>query len=218
VSNVGNVFVHVLVESVHVDSPGESASLSVNVLLEDGSPLLARNSLINSLVNLSLIHLGNFYGFGMLDIRVELLISLVILVIEGSSFKLNNTGEAFKISISSCSSNLSTKTVTSNSSSGDFVVVHKTNDIFGHFFHVVGIVVIRKALVTVVQAPDVANLSNFVIAAIEKLSEVLCGLNNFGKPNHSGQVLSLSLNMSSAEFDCRSFGNSSCFCNFIFQF
>jgi hypothetical protein len=137
----------------------------------------------------------------MLDVRVELLVSLVVLVIEGSSFKLNNTGEAFKIGISSGGSNLSTETVTSNSSSGDFVGVHETDDILGHFLHVVGIMVIREALVAVIQAPDVANLSDFVIAAIEELSEVLCGLNNFGKPNHSGQVLSFSLNVGSAKFD-----------------
>jgi len=212
VSNIGNVLAHVLVEGVHVDSPGESASLSVDVLLKDRGPFLASNSLVNSLVNLSLVHLGNFDSFSMLDVRVELLVSLVILVIKRSSFELNNTSEAFKIGISSSGSNFSTETVTSNSSSGDLVGVHETDDILSHFLHVVRIVVIRESLVAVIKAPDVADLSDFVIAAIKELSKVLCGFNNFGKPNHSGQVLSLSFNVGSTKFYRRSVSDFSSFC------
>ena len=77
------------------------------------------------------------------------------------------------------------------------------------YLHVVGVVVVRRTLVSVVKAPHVSDVGNFVVAAVKELLEVFCGLDEFRKPNKRWKVGLPTLNVSASEFDRRGVRNSS---------
>ena len=47
---------------------------------------------------------------------------------------------------------------------------------------------VGRALVSVVETPNVSDVGNFVVAASEELLEVFCGLNQLGQPNQSWEI------------------------------
>ena len=104
-------------------------------MLEDLEPLAARDTLFKSFVDGVRVVLSKVDAGGMLDIRREFLIGLVVPMIERTSFQANNAGESVHV-INSCgSSDLGSETMPSNSSIGDLVGVHKSHDIVGHILN-----------------------------------------------------------------------------------
>lgn len=64
-----------------------------------------------------------------LNVTCKLLVGFVVSVIEWATFELDHTGESLHIIDGSCSSNFGTKTVTTDSSHSDFVLVHESDNI-----------------------------------------------------------------------------------------
>ena len=61
------------------------------------------------------------------------------------------------------------------------------------YFQSEGVVVIRVAHISVVQKPHVSVVLDFVVLSVEKLLEILTGLDQVGEPDHCGQVCMSSL-------------------------
>ena len=119
---------HVLGKSLQVDFPVRSAA-NIKVLLEDAGPLVAADVSIDMTHGLGTFKGGKVHLVGKVDVGLQLLVSLVVLVVEGTSFILNDTSESVKIGRGSGSSDFSAETVTSNGSHGDLVLVHPSDDI-----------------------------------------------------------------------------------------
>lgn len=188
VGDIGQMLVHVCGKTSHIVDPLGLAALDVNVLFKDLSPLFASNALIELFKSLCNLHSGNIELGRILNIGIKFLVSLVILVIEWATFKLNNTCESVHMVDSSGSSDFSTEAMTSNSCSSNLVFVHKPDNIIGKVFHCIGIVMVRHALVAVVETPYIAQITNAVVRTVKERSEILCWLNNFGQPNHSRHI------------------------------
>ena len=60
---------------------------------------------------------------------------------------------------------------------------------------------IGAALVSVVEHPHVAHVHHLVLAVAEEFAEVLCGLSDLGKPDHSWQISLTTLHESALKFD-----------------
>ena len=60
---------------------------------------------------------------------------------------------------------------------------------------------VGAALVSVVEHPHVTHVHDLVLAVTKEFAEVLCGLSDLGKPDHSGQVSLTTLNVSALESD-----------------
>lgn len=127
------------------------------------------------------------------------MVCLVISVIERTTLKANNSSEPVHVVDGSSGSDLGSETVSTNSGKSDLVRVHKSDDIVRDLLHVVRVVVVRVSLVTVVEEPNVSDFSNFVVLSIEEGLEVLSRLDQLGKPNQSGEILLLSLQVLASE-------------------
>jgi len=95
-------------------------------------------------------------------------------MIKRTSLKLNNTSESIHTSNGSCSSDLCTETVSTNSCHSDLVLVHESNNIFSDIIHVIGTVMVGVTLVSVVKKPNITNISHFIVLAHKELLEVVC--------------------------------------------
>lgn len=199
--DIGNVLLGVLVKTLNVQFPRGGAALGVDVLLEDRSPLSTSNTVVNSLISTSNVERRKVQISGELDVLFQFLVGLVVLVIKRTSFQTNNTSEPVHVIDSSSSGNLGTETVTSNSSHSDLVIVHESNDVVGNVVHVVGVVVIRVSLVTVVKQPNVSHFSDFVVMSIEESFKVLSRLDQLRQPNHGGQIVLLSSQVFTSELN-----------------
>lgn len=60
---------------------------------------------------------------------------------------------------------------------------------------------VRAALVSVVEHPNVAHVHHLVLAVAEELAEVLCGLRDLRKPDHRWEISLTTLHVSALEFD-----------------
>ena len=80
------------------------------------------------------------------------------------------------------------------------------------YFHVEGGVVVGAALVPVVKEPDVSDAGDFVVWTGEEGFEVLCGFDELGQPDHSGQIGLCSSDVSSTELNLVGVGDSGGLC------
>lgn len=119
----------VFVKTFHVAFPLEGSSLSAEVLDDDLSPLGVRHLLVNPLDGLGVIHLLDVQVSDILDVLREFLISSIVSVVEGTSIQAHNSSESVHVVDCSCSGNLSTESVSSNSSHGDLVFVHVSDNV-----------------------------------------------------------------------------------------
>ena len=67
------------------------------------------------------------------DYIVHLVLSLIVLVVEGTSVQADNSSESFEVSVGAGKSNLCSKSVTSNGGHGNFFLVHKSDNVICHF-------------------------------------------------------------------------------------
>mmetsp|Transcript_24730 Transcript_24730/g.30885 ORF Transcript_24730/g.30885 Transcript_24730/m.30885 type:complete len:326 (+) Transcript_24730:279-1256(+) len=191
---------HVASKTTHVVLP-EGSARGVEVLLEDARPLLACNALLNGTNSRGSVHGAEGKLGSVVNVSLELLVSFVVLVIQRTALVLDDTGEAIKVGRGSGSCDLGTITVTANGSQSDLSLIHEADDVGAHILHIVGLVVVRAALVAIVEEPDVADVEDFVFALAEELLEVLCRFRNLREPNHGRKVSLATLQESALEFD-----------------
>jgi len=72
--------------------------------------------------------------------------------------------------------------------------------------------VVGAALVPVVKEPDVSDAGDFVVWTGEEGFEVLCGFDELGQPDHSGQIGLCSSDVSSTELNLVGVGDSGGLC------
>ena len=204
--HVGVVLHHVRGKCLHVVLP-EGSAVSIQVCFENAGPLLAGDVLVEGTESCRAFHRGNGKLVGELNVGFELLVSLIVLVVEGTALILDNPCEAVHVGSSGGGSNLGSETVTTDSRHRDLSLVHESNDIISHVFHVVAGVVVTASLVAVVNEPHVTHVQHLVLALSEELLEVCCGLRDLGQPDHSGQVLLATLQ------ECALEANISCVVN-----
>ena len=178
---------HVRCKRRHVILP-VGAALRVQVLLEDAGPLPAADVLFDRAHSLRAIHSSQVQLVGELDVGLELLPSLVVFVFEGAALILNHARKPIHVVNSGGSGDFSTVTVAANSRHRQLIRVHEPDDIVRHLIHVVGRVMVRLALVAIVEKPDVAHAEDLVFAIAKPFTEVLGWLRELWQPNHSWQV------------------------------
>lgn len=198
--NIGGLLLRVLAHSFNVEGPGRSA-VKGQVLLKNAVPLGAGNVLIKGLEDVLALHVGNGEAGSEPNVADQLLVGLVVTVLEGTTLKVDNTGEPVHVVNSGLGSDLGTEAVTADSGHGDLIFVHEADNVLTHLVEAVAVVVVGAALVPVVEEPDIADLSDLVVRAGEELVEVLSRLDEFGQPNHGGHVSELAWNVSAAELD-----------------
>ena len=174
VSYIGDEFFHVGSESTHVVFPSWSASINIQALFEDACPFRTIYVLINLSESLRTIHSCEIHGVCKVNILLQLLVSLMILMVQRTTFILNNSSKSIKICSSCCGGNLSTETVTSNGRHSDFILVHPSDNIGGKVFHIVRSVMIRSTLVSIIEHPDIADIQDLVSLHRKETREVLC--------------------------------------------
>ena len=185
--NIRHILFHVLGQAFHVILPVGRA-LNVQVLLEDAGPLLAADVLVNLAYGCTAIHRCEVQLGREFDVGVELLVGFVVAVVERTTLILDDSRESVQVGGGSGSGNLGTETVTTNRRHRDLLFVHPPDDVGGDAIHVERIMMVRLALITVVEKPDVAHVANLVLALSEERLEVLCRLSDLWKPNHGWQV------------------------------
>lgn len=67
---------------------------------------------------------------------------------------------------------------------------------------------VRVTLVSVVQKPDISNVTDLVILALKERLEVFSRLNHFGQPDHSWQILISASDVSSFQLNILSSSDS----------
>lgn len=207
--NIGVVLLRVLVKALDVQFPGGVGSLGVDVLFEDRSPFGTGDTGVNSFVSTSIVEGRQVQIGSEIDVSSEFLVGLVVLLIKGTSLEVDDTGEPVHVIDGSSGGDLGSETVTSDGSHGNLVLVHESNDIVGDLIHVVGVVMVRASLVTVVEQPHVSHFSDFVVLSIEEGFEVLCRLDQLGKPDHSRQISLLSGEVFTSELNSVGVSHSS---------
>mgnify|MGYP007022692495 CR=1 FL=1 len=125
----------------------------------------------------------------------------MVAMIEGTTLILNDTGESIEVGSGGGSSDLSAETVTTDGSHRDLSLVHPSDDIGGKAVHIVRVVMVRFALVTVVEKPDIAHVEHLVFTLTEELFEVLCGFSDLWKPDHRGEISLATLHESALELN-----------------
>jgi len=118
-----------------IEVPVKGTTFLVQVLLKNAEPLLAVNVLFEGLVDLIGIQCVEVKGGSKLDVTSKLVPRLVMLVLEGTTFKLNNSSESVQVVDGSCSSDFGTETVTSNSCHSNFLFIHESHDIIRQFLY-----------------------------------------------------------------------------------
>jgi len=160
---------------------------------------LASDILVESTKSCGTFHRGNGKLVGELNVGFELLVSLVVLVVEGTALVLDNSCEPVHVGSCCGCGNLGSETVAADCRHRDLSLVHESNDIVSHVFHVVAGVVVTVSLVAVVHKPHVAHVQHLVLALSEELLEVGCRLRDLGQPDHSRQVLLATLQVCTLE-------------------
>jgi len=136
-----------------------------------------------------------------IHVLVQFLVCFVVPVVKRTTFKLNNTSESVHVADGGCCGDLSTEAVAADGGHGDLVLVHEPDNVIGDVIHVVGFVVVRAALVSVVEHPYVSDVADLVVGAAEETLEVFSWFKNFRKPNQSGQVILSAFEMSATQSD-----------------
>lgn len=196
---------HVGSEVVNVTFPVRFSALGLKVLSEDGSPLAARNVVVDVLVSLRHVQLADGHTSGRVDVRLELLVRFVVGVIEGTAVKINNTSAPVQIGISSGKGNLGTESVTTKGSHSELLLIHETDNIVGDLIHGEALVMIGVAHVAVVNEPDVADVKDLVVGSVEERSEVFSRLNEVSEPDHGRHVRLSAGKMNTSQLDVLSF-------------
>ena len=80
-SNVRHEFSHVGSQAAHIVLPRWSLAVNIEVLLEDGSPLVAADVFFDSAQSLRRIHTRQIKLIGKLHVRLKLLVGLVIAMV-----------------------------------------------------------------------------------------------------------------------------------------
>ena len=199
--NIGRVLLRVSSQVMNIKVPFRFIARAVQVLLENTLPLCARDAFLNFSVSGGGVHVRKLEAGGKLDVASELLVSLMPSVVDRSTLELDDTSKTIQVVDCSCCCDFSTVAVSTDSCHSDLVLIHESNDISAHIFHIIGGVVIRTALISVVKEPNIAELLDLVIGVREELLEVFCRLNQLGQPNHSGQVLASSGKESTLELN-----------------
>lgn len=192
---------HVLSESKGIELPVSLTTLGLEVLLENGSPLVASDVVANVLTGLSHVELTLRHSSGSINIRLELLIRLIVSVIERSAVKVHNTSDSVQIGIGSSKSNLGTEAVTTKSSHGQLLLVHETDDIGRDLVHGETLMMVRVTHVAVVNEPDVANVEDLVVGSVEERSEVLGRFDEVSEPDHGRHVGLSASEMDTSQLD-----------------
>jgi hypothetical protein len=183
-SNVGLVLLHVLPQIIDVEFPLNVSATVLKVLYENRGPLFAGNFIIDELLGSSHISLRNIKRFGNINVRCELLIGLIVLMIERSTLKVDNSCASLHIIDCGCKSNLGTEAVSSKSGHRQLLFVHKSHDIVGNVIHIERFVVVRVSHVSVIEEPHISDVKNLVIFFSEELLEVLNRFDKITEPNH----------------------------------
>ena len=103
---------------MNIEVPLECLAILIQVLFEDAEPLFAVDVLLESLVCLGSIQFVKVQGGRKLNVRCELLVSLIVLVVDWAALKLDNSRESIHVIDGGCCSNFSTITVTSDRGHG----------------------------------------------------------------------------------------------------
>lgn len=151
---------------MNIEVPLECLAILIQVLFEDAEPLFAVDVLLESLVCLGSIQFVKVQGGRKLNVRCELLVRLIVLVVDWAALKLDNSRESIHVIDGGCCSNFSTITVTSDRGHSNVLLIHESNNVIGHFLHtltqldtqlvektyiiVVGGMMVRATLISVV--------------------------------------------------------------------
>lgn len=127
--DIGALFLGIGSKVLNIEVPVKGTTFLVQVLLKNAEPLLAVNVLFEGLVDLIGIQCVEVKGGSKLDVTCKLVPCLVMLVLEGTTFKLNNSSESVQVVDGSCSCDFGTETVTSNSCHRNFLFIHESHDI-----------------------------------------------------------------------------------------
>ena len=120
---------------MNIEVPLECLAILIQVLFEDAEPLFAVDVLLESLVCLGSIQFVKVQSGRKLNVRCELLVRLIVLVVDWAALKLDNSRESIHVIDGGCCSNFSTITVTSDRGHSNVLLIHESNNVIGHFLH-----------------------------------------------------------------------------------
>ena len=112
----------------------------------------------------------------------------MVALVNGTTLEVDNTGEAVHVLDSGDSGDFSSETVASNSCHGDLVLIHESHNILAHLLQIVRVVMVRLTLVTVVEQPNIALVSDLVALSVEEAREVGSRFEDVSEPDHDWLV------------------------------
>lgn len=189
-------FLHVACQGFHVVLPEDGISAYVEVLFEDFGPLLTGDTLFDFSGRLRGVHDRQIDLGAVANVLGQLLVGLVVLVLEGTTFVLDDACETIQVGSRGRCSQLRSEAVSSNRGHRDVLFVHETDNVSCHVLEVVAGVMVGVALVAIVEQPNVADVENTVRPLSEELLEVLSRFCDLWQPNHCRQVLLATLQQS----------------------
>lgn len=170
--NVWLVLLHVSDEVINVEFESSESIFLLDVLLENSSPLLAGNVLVNMLIGCGNVMLMINALLSNSHVALKLLVRLVETVVKRSSLKVDHTGASLHVVDSGGKSNLGSESVPSKSGHGDFLFIHKPDNVCRDVLHLEAAVMVGVAHVSIVEQPHVSNVQNLAVLHFEELLEV----------------------------------------------
>jgi len=134
----------------------------------------------------------------------------VVPVVQWATLQIDNTSKPIKIVDGSCSGNLGSEAVAANRGERNLLLVHESNNIVAKVVHVVGWVVVRAALVSVIKKPHISHGRNLVFRVIEEFREVFRWFDKLWQPDHRWQIFTLALQEGALELNVFGSLNASC--------
>lgn len=102
-------------------------------MFEDAEPLFAVNVFLKSLIGLGGIHLIKVHGGRKLNVRCELLVRLIVLVVDWAALELDYSSESIHVVDGGCCGDFSTITVTSDRGHSNMFLIHESDNVISHF-------------------------------------------------------------------------------------
>ena len=122
-------------------------------------------------------------------------------MVKRTSFVLNHASKSIEVGRGGSGRNLSTKTMATNRCHCDVLLVHPSDDISCDAVHIIRGMMVRLALIAIVEEPDIADFQDLVSTLAKEFREVLCRLRDLWKPNHGRQVLLATLHEGALKSD-----------------
>lgn len=119
----------VLIKTVEIASPLQVALGGLDVLQDDASPLGVRDAISDLLDCLLCVQVLDAQVLADLDVLNQLMVSLVVLVVQGASVKAHDSRKSIIVVDGSRGGYLGTETVTTDGRHCNLVLVHKPHNI-----------------------------------------------------------------------------------------